>query len=86
MKEVTAASEADDDPDPRHYQVKKIKNQNQKLKSNQIENQNQTATFSPPHSFPQYIGAKDRLRTPQAVAADTITESARYHFAPKSSY
>ena len=35
-------------------------------------------TFPPP----QYIGAKDRLRTPQAVAADTITESARYHFAP----
>ena len=35
---------------------------------------------------PQYIGAKDRLRTPQAVGADTITESARYHFAPKNSY
>jgi len=53
VKEVTVASEADDDPDPRHY---------------------------------QYIGAKDRLRTPQAVGADTITESARYHFAPKNSY
>ena len=76
---MAVASEADDDPDPRHYQVQKIK----------------PATLQAhPHSLtltlfqlpPQYIGAKDRLRTPQAVEADTITESARYHFAPKSSY
>ena len=26
---------------------------------------------------------RDRLRTPKAVGADTITESAKYHFAPK---
>ena len=26
---------------------------------------------------------RDRLRTPKAVGEDTITESAKYHFAPK---